>query len=242
MVAKSERARARSIFDAMVSAAGLLLLSPLLLIAALAVVLEDGLPVFFWQSRVGRNGVFFQLVKLRSMSARARGRKITASGDPRLTRVGRVLRKYKVDELPQLWNVVRGEMSLVGPRPEVPAFVSVNDPIWRAVLQVRPGITDLASLVYRNEEEILGTRSNPEPYYRDVILPAKLALNLRYMQTRTFWRDIKLILLTVRYSFFPARFDSSAILQAFPAKATDVFQPQNVKLGPCRDDTSSQTR
>lgn len=200
----------------MASAAGLILLSPLLLLTAIGIVLDDGRPVFFRHQRVGRGGRLFRLLKFRSMRSCVPGCSITASGDPRLTRFGRLLRKYKIDELPQLWNVARGEMSLVGPRPEIPRFVNVNDPVWRAVLQVNPGITDLASLMYRNEEEILGRSSHPEDHYARVILPAKLALNLQYMQARSFWRDMKLIMLTIRYSFVPSGFESFRILRSFP--------------------------
>jgi len=205
----------------MVSVAGLILLSPLLLLAAIAVVLEDGPPVLFQQKRIGRGGKAFHLVKFRSMCTRVSSRSITSSGDPRVTRVGRILRKYKLDELPQLWNVVRWEMSLVGPRPEIPRFVSLNDPVWRAVLQLKPGVTDLASLVYRNEEELLGRSNHPEAYYQEVILPAKLALNVHYAQTRSFWSDIKLICLTIRYSLFPSGFEPARVLRSFPRIASD---------------------
>ncbi|SPF37329.1 Sugar transferase [Candidatus Sulfopaludibacter sp. SbA4] len=204
------------VFDAMVSAGGLILFSPLLLLIAVAVVLEDGLPVFFQHERVGRGGRLFRLWKFRSMRTCVSGRSITSSDDPRVTRVGRILRKYKLDELPQLWNVVRGEMSLVGPRPEIPRFVNLDHPVWRDVLQLKPGITDLASLVYRNEEELLGRSDHPEAYYQEVILPAKLAFNVQYAQARSFWSDIKLILLTVRYSLFPSGFEPARVLRLFP--------------------------
>jgi len=204
------------VFDAIVSAGGLIVLSPILLLVAIAVVLEDGLPVFFQHERVGRGGRLFCLWKFRSMRTNLCGSSITSSDDPRVTRSGRVLRRYKIDELPQLWNVIRGEMSLVGPRPEIPRFVNFNDPVWRAVLGRKPGITDLASLAYRNEEKLLGRSSHPEDYYQEVILPAKLALNLQYAQTRSFWSDIKLILLTLRYSFFPSGFEPTGLLRSFP--------------------------
>ena len=210
----------RAVLDTLAAAAGLILLSPLLLFAAIAIILEDGFPVLFRQTRVGRNGTYFQMLKFRSMRSGIPGWRITAGDDPRLTRVGRVLRSYKIDELPQLWNVVRGEMSLVGPRPEVPPFVDSSNPSWIAVLKVKPGITDLASLVYRNEEEILVRSSDPEAYYSNVVLPAKLALNLQYIQSRSFWRDLKLIILTLRYSFFPASFEPSRILRSFPSRTS----------------------
>lgn len=206
---------ASAAFDWIVSAIGLVVLAPVLLLAAIAVFLEDGEPVLFRQHRVGRTGRLFQLLKFRSMRSQMAGRSITAAEDPRLTRVGRFLRKYKIDELPQLWNVLNGDMRLVGPRPEIPRFVNLNDDVWRAILVVKPGITDLASLVYRNEEEILGRAIDPEAEYRAVILPAKLALNLHYMRSRSFGRDIRLVLLTILYSLIPSRFEAARILQAF---------------------------
>ena len=209
---------AKALFDRLAAAVGLIVLSPLLLLAAVAIILEDALPVFFRQIRIGRDGKTFQLWKFRSMRNGLSGTRITAANDPRLTWVGRILRKYKIDELPQLWNVLKGEMSLVGPRPEVPAFVDLGDPAWQAVLQLKPGITDVASLVYRHEEEILGAASDPEPYYCDHILPAKLALNQHYIQSRSFRLDLKVILLTVRYSFFPKGFD--------PKRLRKIFLPQ----------------
>jgi lipopolysaccharide/colanic/teichoic acid biosynthesis glycosyltransferase len=189
--------------------------SPVLLAAALAVWLEDGRPVLFRHVRVGRNGRKFDLLKFRSMRDGAGGPAITAGGDPRVTRVGRILRRYKLDELPQLWNVVRGDMALVGPRPEAPDYVDANDPVWRAVLRARPGITDLATLIYRNEEEILAGADDPDRYYRQVLLPAKLALNLRYAASRTPLSDLRLLALTLRYSFLPSGFDPARIERAF---------------------------
>ena len=179
--------------------------APLMAAAAAAVWLEDGFPVFFRQTRVGRGNRPFRLLKFRSMRKDAAGSKLTAGGDRRITVAGRVLRKYKLDELPQLWNVIRGEMSIVGPRPEVPEYVDAASPQWRAVLRHRPGITDLATLMYRNEEEILAAACDPERYYRETLLPAKLALNLRYAASSSAWTDLKLILLTLRYSFIPDR-------------------------------------
>lgn len=204
-----------SVFDCTVAAIGLVVLSPFLLAAAAAVVLESGWPFLFRQTRVGRGGRPFQLAKFRSMRRAAPGRSITAGDDPRVTRVGRFLRRYKIDELPQLWNVLKGDMSLVGPRPEVPQFVDIADPVWQSLLLVKPGITDLASLVHRHEEEILAGTADPERYYRDVVLPAKLALNFYYLQNRNFWRDLKLIMLTARYSLLPAGFDPDRVRRMF---------------------------
>jgi len=192
--------------DITLAGAGLIAAAPLILLAALAIVLEDGLPAFFLQPRVGRGGRLFRIIKLRSMKANQAGAAITGSDDPRITRVGRMLRAYKLDELPQLWNVVKGEMSLVGPRPEVARFVDPSDSRWRAVLGVRPGITDPAALLYRDEERLLAGRKNCEEYYRRAILPRKLMLNITYIQSRSFWSDLKLLLATARASFLRTRF------------------------------------
>jgi lipopolysaccharide/colanic/teichoic acid biosynthesis glycosyltransferase len=145
------------------------------------------------------------------MRTGAPGTVITAAGDPRVTRAGAVLRRCKLDELPQLFNVLKGDMSLVGPRPEVPEYVQLEAPIWQAVLQVRPGVTDLATLLYRDEEKLLGASEDPNAFYREIVLPAKLLLNLGYLRSRSFPRDLKLILLTIRYSLFPKRFDLDLI-------------------------------
>jgi len=208
----------RNLFDRAAGLAGLILFSPVLLAAAFAVWLEDGFPVLFRHTRIGRDQRPFSLLKFRSMRTGSKGAQITAKQDPRITRTGRILRKYKIDELPQLWNVLRGDMSLVGPRPEVPEYVDASDPVWESVLRFRPGITDLATLVYRNEEEILARSADPEQFYREVLLPSKLALNLRYLRSRSFTQDLKLLLLTARYSFFPAGFDPRAIENAFSRK------------------------
>ncbi len=183
--------------------------------AGLAVWIEDGGPIFFRHVRVGRGGRKFALLKFRSMRKGAGGPAITAGGDARVTRVGRILRRYKLDELPQLWNVVRGDMALVGPRPEAPEYVDADNPAWRAALGVRPGITDLATLIYRNEEEILAGVPDPERYYREVLLPAKLELNLRYAAASTPASDLRLLALTLRYSFLPSGFDPARIERAF---------------------------
>ena len=187
------------------------ILSPILALTAAAVVIEDGFPVFFLHTRVGRNGRPFKIVKFRSMRNGQPGRQITAGGDSRITRVGRFIRKYKLDELPQIWNLVRGDMSLVGPRPEAPAFVDMEDPKWRTILKATPGVTDLATLIYRNEEEILAGATDPEVMYRKKILPNKLALNEMYLESRSLWSDAKLIMLTAWYSLRPSNFDPERV-------------------------------
>jgi lipopolysaccharide/colanic/teichoic acid biosynthesis glycosyltransferase len=199
------------IFDVACAAAGLVLILPVLAGIALVILLDDGPPVFFSQTRVGRNGKPFRIWKFRTMRAGSQGSAITAAGDLRVTTAGAVLRKFKLDELPQLFNVLVGDMSLVGPRPEVPEHVQFQAPTWRIVLQVRPGITDLASLLYRDEERILAASSDPNSFYRENILPAKLRLNLAYLRVRSFWRDVRLILLTVRYSLYRNGFDPDVI-------------------------------
>ncbi|MEZ5401935.1 MAG: sugar transferase [Bryobacteraceae bacterium] len=193
------------------AAAALVLLAPVLAAIAVLIVIEDGFPVFFRQDRMGRGGNSFRLLKFRSMVHRSSGTQVTAKGDSRITRIGAFLRRLKLDELPQLWNVVRGDMALIGPRPEVPRYVEYGDPRWKEVLSVRPGITDLATLVYRNEEEILAGASDPDMCYRAEVLPRKLELNLEYLRERSFRRDLRLLALTVRYSFVPEGFRSEEI-------------------------------
>lgn len=197
----------RRMIDVALSGIGLLVFSPALAVAALAVWWEDGFPILFRQTRVGVGGQPFTLLKLRSMRNTA-GTAITAGGDSRVTRSGRFLRQYKLDELPQLWNVLRGDMSLIGPRPEVPKFVDVTDPVWRQVLSVRPGITDLASLLYRDEESLLAGAADPELQYRNTILPRKLAIAAQGVRQRSLWGDVKILVFTVLSSFFPGRFSA----------------------------------
>ena len=187
-------------FDVVASAAGVALLSPLFAVIATAIKLQDGGPVFFRQERVGLGGKTFRLWKFRSMSPDSRrdGPLLTRSGDPRITRVGLRLRKYKLDELPQLFNVIAGEMSLVGPRPEVERYVSRYDDHQRTVLNLVPGITDPASLEYRNEEEVLASVPDPEAHYVSVVMPRKIEMNLEYARTATFWSDLRVVARTLR--------------------------------------------
>lgn len=207
--------RVQRFFDCACAAAGLVFLFPLLAGLALLIAAMDGAPVLFRQTRVGRNGRPFRIWKFRTMRAGSAGASITSAGDRRITAIGAVLRKYKLDELPQLFNVLCGEMSLVGPRPEVPEYVRLDSAVWRAVLQVKPGITDLASLVYRNEEDVLHATADPEAYYRDHLQPRKLALNITYLNTRNLWRDLRLILSSIRYSLSPEKFDPEIVYRQF---------------------------
>ena len=197
----------RRLIDIVISAIGLLFLSPLFLILAILIKVESCGPVFYRARRVGKDGELFDLLKFRSMVAGADkvGPAITASGDGRVTGVGRFIRRTKLDELPQLFNVLRGEMSLVGPRPEDPRYVALYTAEQRRVLTVRPGITSAASLAYRHEEEVLSGR-NWEAVYRNEIMPAKLAIDLAYIANRTVWTDLELVARTILSVFRgPAR-------------------------------------
>lgn len=205
----------RAAFDKTAAALGLILLIPVFIVAAIAVAVNDGFPVLFRHKRTGRWGRPFELLKFRSMRMGCAGAEITVDGDTRVTRVGRVLRQYKIDELPQLWNVLKGDMSLIGPRPLAPGCADQKDASWRRVLSVQPGVTDLASLVYRDEERLLATLGEPERYYREYILPDKLMLNLHYMNTRCFRKDLSLLFWSAWYSMFPAQFDSESIRRRF---------------------------
>ena len=186
----------KRLFDVVCSGLGLLALLPLLALIAIAIKLDSPGPVFFRQERVGKGGVPFRIHKLRSMSVRQdpQAGQITVGADPRITRVGKWIRKWKLDELVQLIDVFTGSMSLVGPRPEVPRYVVLYpDALRNLILSVRPGITDPASIRFRNENEILGQSSDPERTYREIILPEKLRIQAEYVQTRTFLGDLKII-------------------------------------------------
>jgi lipopolysaccharide/colanic/teichoic acid biosynthesis glycosyltransferase len=180
-------------FDLALAALGLLAALPLIALAAAAIVAEDRGPVFYSQMRVGRRGLPFRIFKLRSMTVMPDGPTITAADDSRVTRTGRILRRYKLDELPQFWNVLRGDMSFIGPRPEVERFVDRTDPRWQQILTVRPGITDAATLLFLDEESLLAGITDREEYYREQILPAKLKVNLEHLRDRSFRRDLKLL-------------------------------------------------
>lgn len=183
--------------EVVVSAAGLVVALPFLAVAAGAIWLTSPGPALFRQERVGRFGRPFFLLKLRTMRA-GDGPQVTASGDPRVTAVGRFLRKTKLDELPQLWNVLRGEMSLVGPRPEMARYVDLQDPRWMHVLSVRPGLSDPASIRYRDEERLLASVSGDrERYYREVLLPAKLEMSQAYLSQRTWKSDLAVLARTL---------------------------------------------
>lgn len=190
--------------DVLASLFGLAVLSPLMFAIALAIKCEDLGPVFFSQARIGRHGHQFTLLKFRSMCTGAErlGPRITVDRDPRITRVGSFLRKYKLDELPQLFNVLKGDMSMVGPRPEVPEYVELYpSELADKVLALRPGITDPMSVQLINEAELLAAAEHPEEFYRTVLLPKKLAGYCRYAESRSLPRDMWLIIRTVSRLF-----------------------------------------
>jgi len=174
-------------FDIIFSICGLLLLFPLLIVVYLVIKFESSGPSIFRQERVGKDGKIFSIYKFRSMreSNNTNKKLVTVAGDPRITRSGHFIRKTKIDELPQLWNVLCGEMSLVGPRPEVAKYVSLYSENQREILSIQPGITDLASLVFVDEERVLAEKEDSETFYRENVLPEKIRLNLFYVKNRT---------------------------------------------------------
>lgn len=187
----------KRLFDVACSALGLLVLSPLLLLTAIWVKLDSPGPALFRQIRVGRHGVPFTIHKFRTMRVEP-GAAITVGADPRITRSGQLLRQTKLDELPQLWDVLRGAMSLVGPRPELPRYVEFYPAELRErVLAVRPGITDPASLAFSREAELLAAAADPEREYREVVMPAKLRLSADYAASASLATDLRLIFATL---------------------------------------------
>ena len=188
--------------DILLSGSILLLLSPLFGAIALAILLDSGSPVFFSQERVGKDFTRFNILKFRTMKVHRNGTRLTVRGDVRVTRAGRFLRASKLDELPQFLNVLLGQMSVVGPRPEVPEFIALYEMRFRNVLMVRPGITDLASIEFRNEEVVLAQSRDPLKTYCDEILPVKLRLAEKYVRTRSLRGDLGIILDTIAVVVF----------------------------------------
>ena len=189
----------KRLFDLLGATVALLLLAPLLLVVAAAIKLDSPGPVFFRQQRVGRGGVPFRIHKFRTMRDGALGLQLTVGDDPRITRVGRWLRRTRIDELPQFIDVLQGTMSLVGPRPEVPRYVEHYPPALRErVLSVRPGITDPVSLAYADEGERLARAADPEREYVEVLLPRKLQAAAAYAERATLWTDLGVLLRSVR--------------------------------------------
>lgn len=189
----------KRIFDFFAALIGIIILSPIFIIVSIAIKLDSPGNIMFLQKRVGKCGKKFDIFKFRTMVTNAErlGKQITVGKDNRITKVGAFLRKYKIDELPQLFNVLKGDMSLVGPRPEVPKYVALYNEEQKKVLSVRPGITDLASLKYSDENDILGKVENPEEYYINVIMKDKLSLNLEYIEKSNLFFDISLVIKTI---------------------------------------------
>jgi len=179
--------------DVGIALVGLIIAAPVIAVLSLGIVMTSGLPVFFRQKRVGRDGRMFNLVKLRTMKPSLDGPQITRKGDERITQLGRFLRQTKLDELPPLWNVLRGDMALVGPRPEVPRYVQLNDPLWQTILKVRPGLTDPVTLRLRNEEDLLAHVEDSETYYLNELQPAKLKGYIEYLHRRNCRSDLGLL-------------------------------------------------
>jgi len=192
----------KRLFDLVVSFAALIFIWPIIVLGWLAATISTGKNGFFVQQRVGLNGQLFPLLKLRSMRVvPGQQTTVTADGDQRITKTGRILRKLKIDELPQLMNVLLGHMSLVGPRPDVPGFADQLADDDQIVLSVRPGITGPATIAFRNEEEMLAAVEDPETYNREVIWPKKVALNKQYVQSQSLLGDVKLLWQTVIGTF-----------------------------------------
>lgn len=185
-------------FDRIVSFLGLIFLFPILLVVALLIRIKmPGGPIIFKQKRVGQYGCLFTMYKFRSMTVSHSGSSVSVKGESRITPLGAKLRKYKLDELPELWNVLIGDMSFVGPRPDVPGYADKLEGDNRRMLLLKPGITGPASLKYRNEEELLVEQENPQEYNDKVLFPDKVRINMEYLDNWSFWYDIKIIVYTV---------------------------------------------
>lgn len=188
----------KSLFDRGASLFGLILLSPILLVVSVLIYIKmPGGPAIFKQKRVGKHGRLFTMYKFRSMTVRHSGSSVSVKGESRITPLGAVLRKYKLDELPELWNVLIGDMSFVGPRPDVPGYADKLEGENRRVLLLKPGITGPASLKYRDEEELLAQQEDPQKYNDEVLFPDKVGINIEYLDHWSFWNDIKIIIYTI---------------------------------------------
>jgi lipopolysaccharide/colanic/teichoic acid biosynthesis glycosyltransferase len=188
----------KRVFDIVTSLVGLMIISPILLIVSILIKVDSEGPIFFKQWRIGKNGKQFKVYKLRTMvqDADMIGAPITKANDPRITKIGKLLRRYEIDELPTLINVLRGDMSIVGPRPEVPKYLQHYDGKYREVLSVRPGITDLGTMTFRDEAKYLNAQDY-EDIYETEILPQKLDLYLKYIRSRSFFFDVRIIFKTI---------------------------------------------
>ena len=188
----------KRLFDFITSLIGLILLFPIFIILSLLVKIYSEGSIFFIQERIGRNGKIFRMIKFRSMTVvQISNSTISVKGDVRITKIGVFLRKYKLDELPELWNVLKGDMSFVGPRPDVCGYADNLKGLDRKILKLRPGITGVASLKYYNEEDVLALQDNPLKFNDEVIYPDKVRLNLDYYYNNNLWIDIKIIFATI---------------------------------------------
>lgn len=188
----------KSVFDRGISFLGLIILFPVLLIVTILIQIKmSSGPVIFKQKRVGQHGKLFTMYKFRSMTVNHSGSSVSVKGESRITPLGEKLRKYKLDELPELWNVLMGDMSFVGPRPDVPGYADKLEGDDRRLLLLKPGITGPASLKYRNEEELLAEQEDPLKYNDEVLFPDKVKINIEYLDNWSFWNDIKIIIYTV---------------------------------------------
>jgi lipopolysaccharide/colanic/teichoic acid biosynthesis glycosyltransferase len=190
----------KRLFDILLAVIGIVILLPLLIVIALLITIDSKGGIFYIQQRIGKNGKPFGLYKFRTMHTDADKKGLLTVGgrDPRITKTGYWLRKYKLDELPQLFNVLKGDMSIVGPRPEVKKYTDLYNDEQRKVLSVKPGITDYASIEYVDENELLAKAENPEETYVNIIMPHKLELNKKYIENNNLITDIKIILLTIK--------------------------------------------
>ncbi len=215
--------------EVVISGMGIILSVPLLILAAVAIALNSPGPVIFRQDRVGRQGQIFVLYKLRTMRMVHNGPQVTATGDERVTWVGRILRRTKVDELPELWNVLKGDMALVGPRPEVPRYVDLEDHRWKLVLRSRPGITDPVTLRLRNEEALLAdVKGSYESFYINNLQPFKLQGYIDYLHNRSWWSDIKVLCSTLCVIVWPSvNTRTPANKVPLLAEHTDNFKSNN---------------
>lgn len=228
------------LFEGCTALAALILLLPLFTACALLVRISSGTGVFFRQPRVGRNGEIFMLYKFRTMREQSDGSKITAENDNRVTPVGKFLRRIKLDELPQLYNILRGDMSFVGPRPEVVEWVNLNDTRWREILRVRPGITDPVTLEFRNEEHFLADVEDKEAFYREVVQPYKLNGYLRYLRTKNKLTDWKIIFRTAWVIVFPNK--APLVDPQLLVAAREIRQRGESKTVASSDVVSAQSR
>ncbi len=195
----------KRLLDITLSLIGLTVMLPLFALIAILIKIDSPGPVFYKHRRIGKNFKPFGVYKFRTMvkDADKRGPQITSGGDPRITKIGRFLRKSKIDELPQLINVLKGDMSLVGPRPEVEKYVNLYKKDYQEILKVRPGITDISSVIYRDEESVLKEQHDPEEYYKNILLPQKIQLAKKYVKNQSVIFDMKIILATILKVIFP---------------------------------------